>query len=81
MAGPGLLPGRTKMREARDAASLFVQLVRLNAGDRMGMVSFDSSANRPPDSPLGLVDAAKKIDLVGPVPFTSGRIGALVPEA
>jgi hypothetical protein len=79
MSGPGTAtPGRTKLQEARDAAALFVQLVRVGAGHRIGMVSFSSSANRPADSALGPADAAKKDDLVGPSPFSTGRIGGLV---
>jgi Trypsin-like peptidase domain/von Willebrand factor type A domain len=81
MADPGMTPGRTKMEEARDAASLFVQLVRANAGHRLGMVSFSTTATRPPESALGGVDAAKKAELVGPSPYTTGRIGALSPTA
>ncbi len=78
MSGPATTtPGRTKLQEARDAASLFVQLVRAGAGHRVGMVSFSSSANRPADSALAPVDAAKKSELVGPAPFVTGRIGAL----
>jgi Trypsin-like peptidase domain/von Willebrand factor type A domain len=77
MLAPGTSPGRTKMQEARDAASLFAQLVRQNAGHRIGLVSFSTTAGRPPDSALGAVDAAKKPELVGPSPYTSGRLGAL----
>jgi hypothetical protein len=80
MSAPGLLPGRTKMQEARDAASLFVQLVRTGAGDRLGLVSFSTTAGRPPDAGLGNVDAAKKTELVGPAPYTTGKVGALVPS-
>lgn len=80
MAGAGTLPGRTKMREAQDAASLFVQLVRSNAGHRVGLVSFSTAATNPPEAPLGLMDNAKKLELVGPAPFTSGKIGVLAPS-
>jgi hypothetical protein len=69
--------GRTKMDEARDAASLFVQLVRTGAGDRVGMVSFSTSATSPPETAPALVTAAQKQALVGPSPFTGGTIGAL----
>jgi len=65
---------RTKLREAQDAASLFVQLVREGAGDRLGMVTFDTFAAIPTN--LGPV-AAKKNELVGAAPFTSGDIGAI----
>ena len=79
MSSLGTLPGRTKMQEAHDAASLFVQLIRSGAGDRLGLVSFSTTANRPADSALGLADAAKKLELVGPAPFSGGKIGALAP--
>jgi len=80
MAGPGLVPGRTKMNEARDAASLFVQLLRKNAGNRIGLVSFSTAAATPPDSALGNVTQGKKVQLVGAnSPYTGGVVGALVP--
>jgi len=66
--------GRTKLQEAQDAASLFVQLVREGAGDRLGMVTFSSTAALP--TALGQV-AAKKTELVGPAPFTTGDVGAI----
>ena len=66
--------GRSKLQEAQDAASLFVQLVREGAGDRLGMVTFSSLASLP--TSLGLA-AAKKNELVGPAPFTTGDIGAI----
>lgn len=71
--------GRTKMDEARDAASLFVQLVRTGAGDRLGMVSFSTSATSPPETSPAPVTAAHKQTLVGPSPFAGGTIGALAP--
>jgi hypothetical protein len=71
--------GRTKMDEAKDAASLFVQLVRLNAGDQIGMVSFSTSATHPPETPPGNVNPGRKQQLVGSAPYTGGTIGALAP--
>lgn len=65
---------RTKLQEAQDAASLFVQLVREGAGDRIGMVTFSSTADIP--TAIGPV-AAKKNELVGPSPFTTGDVGAI----
>ena len=66
--------GRTKLAEAQDAASLFVQLVREGAGDRLGLVTFSSMATLV----RGLAPAAAaKPVLVGPAPFTSGDVGAI----
>ena len=69
--------GRTKIEEAHDAASLFVQLIRSGAGDRIGMVSFSTAASL--DESLGPVNGGTKNDLVGPAPFTSGKVAALAP--
>jgi len=66
--------GRTKLDEAQDAAALFVQLVREGAGDRLGLVTFSSTASL--DTPIGLAAAVKPM-LVGPPPFTTGQIGAI----
>lgn len=67
--------GRSKLDEAQDAAALFVQLVREGQGDRLGLVTFSSTAALP----TALAPAATvKPALVGPPPFTSGQIGAIV---
>ncbi|MEK8095453.1 trypsin-like peptidase domain-containing protein [Methylocystis sp. IM3] len=66
--------GRPKLKEAQDAAALFVQLVREGAGDRLGLVTFSSTAAL--DQGL-LPAAAAKPALVGPAPFTGGKIGAI----
>jgi hypothetical protein len=66
--------GRSKLQEAQDAASLFVQLVREGAGDQLGLVTFSSTASLP--VPPGTAAATKPI-LTGPPPFTSGQIGAI----
>ena len=39
--------GRRKIDAAKDAVSLFVQLVRANTGNRAGMVSFSTTAGAP----------------------------------
>src|SRR5574341_278592 len=39
--------GQTKIEEARAAASLFVQLVRAGTGNRVGLVSFSTTASSP----------------------------------
>ena len=68
--------GRPKLAEAQDAAALFVQLVREGQGDRLGLVTFSSTASL--DAAPAAVATAKP-DLVGPAPFTTGKIGAIAP--
>lgn len=68
--------GRSKLAEAQDAASLFVQLVREAQGDRIGLVTFSTLADLVvPPAPA----AAAKAALVGAPPFTGGHIGAITP--
>jgi hypothetical protein len=66
--------GRTKLEEAQDAASLFVQLVREGEGDQIGLLTFNSTASldRSLDSA-----ATNKSLLAGPPPYASGDIGAI----
>ena len=71
--------GRKKIDAARDAVSLFVQLVRAGTGNRAGLVSFSTSASAPVDFALANVTAANKTALVGPPPYSGGKVGALVP--
>ncbi|MEV5970799.1 vWA domain-containing protein [Streptomyces sp. NPDC051921] len=70
---------RTKIEEARDAASLFVRLVRAGDGNRLGLVSFSTSASSPVDFALAPVTDAAKTALVGPPPFSGGVVGGLSP--
>lgn len=74
MASPAPPTGRTKLEEAQDAAALFVQLVREGQGDRLGLVTYSSTASI--DEGLDAVADAKPA-LVGPAPFTTGEIGAI----
>jgi hypothetical protein len=69
--------GRSKIEEARDAASLFVQLVQADTGNRVGLVSFSTTASLPVDFSLSVVDAANKLTLIGPAPFAGGIVGGL----
>jgi hypothetical protein len=71
--------GRTKIVEARDAAALFVELIRVGAGDKIGLVSFSTAASSPVDADLADVNTGTKHNLIGPPPFTSGVIGNLLP--
>jgi len=66
--------GRTKLDEAQDAASLFVQLVREGQGDRIGLVGFSTTADLVVPPALA---ATAKPALVGAAPFTTGQIGAI----
>jgi hypothetical protein len=70
--------GRTKIEEARDAASLFIQLVQSEGGNQLGLVSFSTTASNPVDFTLKPVNAANKLSLTGPAPFTSGIVGGIV---
>ncbi|MEP6892188.1 MAG: trypsin-like peptidase domain-containing protein [Gaiellaceae bacterium] len=71
--------GRTKIEEARDAAALFVELIRVGAGDKIGLVSFSTTASSPVDFDLHTVDTGAKNSLIGPAPFTGGFVGGLAP--
>lgn len=78
MSLPGT-SGLSKIEEARAAASLFVQLVRAGTGNRVGLVSFSTTASSPVDFPLADVTAANKNTLIGPAPFTTGIVGGIAP--
>jgi V8-like Glu-specific endopeptidase len=78
MSLPGT-SGLAKIDEARAAASLFVQLVRAGTGNRVGVVSFGTTASSPVDFPLANVTAGSKNTLIGPSPFTAGIVGGLTP--
>lgn len=71
MSLPGT-SGVSKMEEARAAASLFVQLVRAGTGNRVGLVSFSTTASSPVDFALADVTPANKATLIGPT-----KIGGL----
>ena len=71
MSLPGT-SGVSKMEEARAAASLFVQLVRAGTGNRVGLVSFSTTASSPIDFALADVTPANKATLLGPT-----KIGGL----
>jgi V8-like Glu-specific endopeptidase len=72
--------GRTKIEEARDAASLFVELVRAGAGSRLGLVSFSTSASSPVDFALADATVQSKALLVGGPPFNGGVVAGLTPS-
>lgn len=74
--------GRRKIDAARDAVSLFVQLVRAGTGNRAGLVSFSTTASSPVDFAIaGVTDGpgGTKRTLIGPPPFATGIVGGLTP--
>lgn len=71
--------GRTKIEAARDALSLFVELVRSGVGNRVGLESFSTTASAPVDFAIAPVDAAHKVALVGPPPYSGGTVGGEMP--
>lgn len=71
--------GRTKIEAARDALSLFVQLVRSNAGNRIGLVSFSTTSSAPVDFGIAPVNPGNKLALIGTPPYSGGKVGGLSP--
>ncbi|MDX6584458.1 MAG: hypothetical protein QOI10_3642, partial [Solirubrobacterales bacterium] len=70
--------GRTKIEEARDAASLFIQLLQSEGANQIGLVTFSTAASNPVDFTLQPVNAATKLALTGPAPFAGGVVGGIV---
>jgi hypothetical protein len=70
--------GRRKIDAAKDAVSLFVQLVRAGTGNKVGLVSFSTTAG-PPTFNIAGVTAANKAALIGPAPYAGGVVGSLAP--
>jgi von Willebrand factor type A domain/Trypsin-like peptidase domain len=69
--------GRKKIEAARDAVSLFVQLIKASTGNRAGLVSFSTTASV--NQARANVTAALKTTLIGPPPFSGGIVGGLAP--
>lgn len=72
--------GRTKIAVAKDAVSLFVQLIQASTGNRAGMVSFATTASLPVDFAIADVTNANKNTLIGAAPYSGGKVGALNPN-
>jgi hypothetical protein len=70
--------GNTKMVEADQAAALFVSLVRTDLSNRVGLVSFSTTASSPADFPIAPATLAARTALIGPSPYTTGIVGSLV---
>ncbi|WUR11734.1 vWA domain-containing protein [[Empedobacter] haloabium] len=70
--------GRRKIDAAKDAVSLFVQLVQADTGNRVGLVSFSSTAGAPTFA-IAAVTGANKNTLIGGPPYAGGVVGSLTP--
>ncbi len=68
--------GRTKIEAARDAASLFYQLIKTGS-NRVGLVSF--STTPVVDQSRANVTSGLKNTLIGSPPFITGKVGNLNP--
>lgn len=71
--------GRSKIEAARDAVSLFAQLVLAGTGNRLGLVSFATAASTPVDFGIATVSNANKAALIGAPPYAGGVVGGLAP--
>ncbi len=69
--------GDVKIEEARDAASLFVHMVRQGEGHKIGLVTFSHSVTKDFDL-LANTDTNVE-DLVGPPPYSGGIVGGITP--
>lgn len=70
--------GGVKIQEARDAASLFVTMIRQGEGHKVGLVSFSTSASK--DFDLSDINDGNVTALVGPPPHSGGIVGGLNPN-
>ena len=60
--------GKVKINEARDAAELFLSMLRASMGNQAGVVSFSSDATSPPESGLTSVTATSKQQMINLLP-------------
>lgn len=60
--------GGTKMDEVREAASLFISMMRTSMGNAAGLVTFATDASSPPESPIAPYTAAVRDQLLAELP-------------
>src|SRR5687768_6441145 len=78
MSLPGL-GGGTKIEQAREAAALFVDLLRTDRTHRVGLVTFSTSASMV--QALGAISGPTKAALIGPPPGRNGgAIASIAPN-
>ena len=79
MSLPGL-GGGTKIEQARDAAALFIDLLRTDRTHRAALVTFSTTASVI--QPVAPIAGNAKVVLIGPPPNRNGgSIGAITPDA
>jgi uncharacterized protein (DUF58 family) len=73
------LSGSTKMEEAREATATFIDLIRKDKTHRVGLLTFSTNTNVPPESRFTLapINAAAETALIGPGPAHNTGIGRL----
>jgi uncharacterized repeat protein (TIGR01451 family) len=85
-SGSMALPARTgstqtKLQAAKAATAMFIDLLRVGAGDKIGVVPFSTTAATPAGSTLDLVTNPKKNTLIGPPPArNAGVVGGLTAD-
>lgn len=60
--------GHVKTTEAREAAELFVSMLRVSSGNAAGLASFASDASNPVEFPLAPMTASSRADLIATLP-------------
>jgi hypothetical protein len=78
MSGLGFRGDKTKMQEAKEAAALFVDLLRTDRTHQVGLVTFSTTASL--NSPLAPITPTYKDTLIGPAPArNAGTVGGITP--
>jgi hypothetical protein len=78
MSELGFRGDKTKVQEAREAASLFIDLLRTDRTHQAGLATFSSTSSL--DFALAPISPANKDTLIGPAPArNAGVIGSITP--
>jgi hypothetical protein len=78
MSAMGFTGAKTKIAEAREAAALFIGLLRTDRTHQAGLATFSTTATL--DFALAAVNAANKDALIGPAPArNAGIVGGITP--
>jgi hypothetical protein len=78
MSSPGFTGEKTKIEEAREAAALFIDLLRTDRTHQVGLATFSTAPSL--DFPLAPINAGNKDALIGPAPARNGGVvGGITP--